>query len=493
LNGFSKYGEVTVVYSPDVLFEGQSKINQRDPINNVYSSDIYSSTFPDIKYDLINKNIWKLYDTFEKDMIETKEYNSDWEYRVNKGRDDCIDHLRKSVSVKFNFVKNNGLNEIKVPKKEVKFREPIFNTKSLKNFLMKSDIGINLNNNDLVSAVEKGYKELIKENKDSISTSEMVKRWKKEYKEEIIDEKNKNIIVNEGENSLSNSFLNEVYATKKILDNGKYAVDTDKLNIYLSKYIQKKDLTSLFEDFINKNSDFLYENPHIKMGSKKIACNEENIIKYIKSEGVLGGEKSMVFGLGRTKHQFAKKMTSLKDIFNSKELFTTSEEYEKKSLENKDILFEITDELSMSRNHGYDTFELNDYASEYLGKIQFSDLPEKINMQLIKNGFEKSTIELAEKFKKLSSSLREEKVPYFEAKPLRNVKTSEIKCLIMPKGLRKELKNELSKMGIDKIFYYNKKDNQDRIRALGKAEKYSLNEKYVDNIKAKSSNTKKIR
>jgi hypothetical protein len=90
--------------------------------------------------------------------------------------------------------------------------------------------------------------------------------------------------------------------------------------------------------------------------------------------------------LNKTRHQFAKKFNSLKDIYKNRFNIATVETIEAQNNNNRDKLFKISDDLQECKPDYMHTFDLNDFISEYVGRLDGFKSNDRIKADLSSKG-----------------------------------------------------------------------------------------------------------
>lgn len=208
-----------------------------------------------------------------------------------------------------------------------------------------------------------------------------------------------------------------------------------------------------FEEYFDGAKKVLF-NGYTPSGNRKLVdYNSKNLVKWLKKEGLVGGE-SWHYGLSSFLAKLSLKQTSKKELKKSAESSLqdreeAEKEYEKLQKEYTDLLFgDITKYYKFAGNSyqkiSDEDFENIMYAI-YLGSER--RLSEYIDV-------EKLPKELYDKLKNFVD--RASKLPrsYFEAKPLREVSLTEFSYALAEKGVISEKqKKELKGWGVKVVEY----------------------------------------
>lgn len=481
----TRYGDVTLVFDPKVLFDGAIGVNKNDSTNYVYTGDMASPTFPQTEYNFDKTYSNKLVDKLINISNETQCDLADIQYALKKSKEDCSYYLKESLNFKVLFLKS-------------KFEE--FNFPPLKS---KRKFDIKYDSKELRTFLKENKKRLSEfYNKDD-NFEELTELLRKEHVIELEKDperaKIKQILFDrmfdkDNPKRLSNNTISKYHGISVDLMKPNLYVDLKKMKKKIDLIIRKEDLLDEFELFVEKQVNKLHIEPHILYGKQKLDINEDNILKVMKKANAIGGENTLTFSLAKSKSYMTKRVYNMEDLLEEAEYNIAADQgiLEESTSEIKDHFSKINNKI-YDNNKIRDSFFLYDFTSETLSKRirEPQDVIaeyKKINIDIDE--------EIANDVLKLKSKMSEEKVKYFEAKPFRKVELDEIKAIVLPRTASKELKETLKDKGM-KVFYFKVNDDEDRKRALNKANKLLLNESYLEKekqkIKAKRSKGRKLR
>lgn len=215
-----------------------------------------------------------------------------------------------------------------------------------------------------------------------------------------------------------------------------------------------------FEEYFEGAKKVIFDG-YTPSGSRKlIDYNSKNLVKWVKREGLIGGE-SWHYGLSSFLAKLSSKQTSKKTLKKSastslQDREEAKEEYEKLSKEYTELLFgEITKYYKFSGN------SFQKISDEDFEDIMFaiSQNNERLLSEYIDT--EKLPKELYDKLKDFVD--RASKLPrsYFEAKPLREVSLTEFSYALAEKGtISDKQKKEFAGWGVKVIEYEKGKMNE---------------------------------
>lgn len=181
----------------------------------------------------------------------------------------------------------------------------------------------------------------------------------------------------------------------------------------------------------------------------------ENVSKYMKKEGVRGGE-SFSYGMGSTRARVTPKWSTLKDIAKNKSRLVSKEDFEK-----------IKNELDPI----YDKYvEICDNGDGFdVGEARLNEALETKNpITYLKNEYD---IEIADKdeFNKFVRDLKAMPTEYFETKFTRPVYLNEFYGAVIPKKASAETRKTLEDAGLIVKEYEEGSDRLAAIKEIGRA------------------------
>lgn len=483
---FNNFGEITLVFEPTVLFNGQKQVNKSDNINFLYTGDMYSIRFPEKEYDrnrkVKNDNLF--FELKKFDEITDSDL-SNFDFFVDSNYKSCFSYLQDLNSFRLLFL-NKKLGEdfnfspvvetIKIDNRNKLIRSP-----NLKKYLKRTDF-------DKGFDKEKLTQYLIEAKRDQLEALNI----KYNEENEVNDQKNKDFFKRskrsiqrafypyiDENNELKETSIKALTELSNQLRIPKKRVNVLKTRDKLIKIINDNDLNDAYNKYVEKTTLQFYHNPHIKYKNAKFEYNEDNILNVMKKNKGIAQEETLSFSLGKAKSLTNIRIFSLDDLYDRKDYIISKDEYDLIKDDNILLAQKFRYEL-LDINKHLDTFDISDLSTQFIGTYNnFKDYDEYINKlkNFDLNGNEKSF----EIFKELSIKFRNSNVAYFESKPFRKVDETEIKHAVVPRSVDINLKLLLREKNI-KLHFYKTNDPEDRLRAINKCNKEMLNQKYLNKI-----------
>lgn len=181
----------------------------------------------------------------------------------------------------------------------------------------------------------------------------------------------------------------------------------------------------------------------------------ENVSKYMKKEGVRGGE-SFSYGMGSTRARVTPKWSMLKDIVKNKSRLVSKEDFEK-----------IKNELEPIYDKYVEICDNGDGID--VGEARLNEALETKNpITYLKNEYD---IEIADKdeFNKFVGDLKAMPTEYFETKFTRPVYLNEFYGAVIPKNASAETRKTLEDAGLIVKEYEEGSDRLTAIKEIGRA------------------------
>ena len=218
------------------------------------------------------------------------------------------------------------------------------------------------------------------------------------------------------------------------------------------------ELKKQFDEYANEKYNSIERIERIFNGytpsenRKYLSHTLENVSKYMKQQGLQGGE-NFSYGLGSTRAHFTPKFTTLAQIKKAKDRLVTHEEFE----EIKDKMNEQYDEICNMLRGGMD-YDLGGARFEEAFTTRGVD-----PISYIKNEYDIDlTDEEANKLRNFAEALRQMPTEYFETKFERPVYLNEFAAAVIPANLAQDLKDALTKAGLQ-IKEYADADSREEI------------------------------
>jgi hypothetical protein len=498
-NIFKEFGDVSVLFKSETLFNGEEKINHSDRTNYVYNMDSYSARFPEILFD-VNKNYSiSLYKELDKIAQLTDSDFSYWDHYIKKGKQETNLYLSDLSAFKLKFIRelideNYIPNVFKVKKKN---SSSYANTKSISKFLEKELFlpkNRTENNLSILKKLLKNEKELyvskLRERLDistliqvKISITSRIEKAENEFSS-LFDENTTT--------GLSSNYESQLNRDQMFVSSGSnYKFDYKRNSKILDSFIKKHKLENKFKEFCEKYSDKLHFNPHIKIGKKKLEPTEDNILNCMRKEGALTAEKTLTMGLAKSRTLSAKRIMSTESLWNKRDNLFSIDHIKEISDSNQAIFFELCNETKHLSPDYIDGFDHLDLSSQLCGENHTNS--KSFESSFKRKGYKDFPSDVLERFYEFSQLHKIENVHYFEAKPFRKIDIKEIEAVVLPRNTPKGLKDELTNLGIKVIKNYTSKNYQNRMDVIKNIKSVQINPCSIDKNKNKNKNKNKKR
>lgn len=486
------YGDITVVF-------GRNTIDPEEDYRNVvYDRDAWTPTTPKVEVKLSNEGIDNLIKELQEEVGKTSIYGRnissffDGKYRNNAGEYVIPDYDYRKDYVGDKALRNNGILAAYLKEKGISV-EPVylergftmgwssFTREQASNLLDFVGITKDITRDN---ATEEQRKEILEKlvkyrAKEKLG---LMRRFKKnsaltvEQVEEILRSE-----YDDGNVSqlffMAEDFFNEnrpkdqydEYATNDKMQ----SVLTDKQDFYnwfwnkLNATFERKGIDNDSEVFDRRGNRRSFEQRHYDYTAS-------NIVKAM-SKGAQEGKTGWGVTAGSLAAKLSKQFESIEDIRAAKEYLALVSEEDLKAFNQK--TYELYDEL-VSEIAGYSSDAFSDSSRrEDVGEILGNCASAKpLTAENIKRIFDKETkgynlgykfnLDTARKTLTLFEMLQHIPTTYFEAKPRRVVKFSEIKEVLIPESASESLIKALSKKKIPYVKYSNENSRSNIINEL---------------------------
>lgn len=223
-----------------------------------------------------------------------------------------------------------------------------------------------------------------------------------------------------------------------------------------------------FVKWIKDWSDRLFTDPHLKVGGKKRAYTLENIVDAM-GRSVRGAESTMTFGHGNARAKGAKRFPTLESIRKESSRIVSEEAFEVWKDANTSNWDAAVSEMEFGK--GVNTFSMLDSISAAVGRsiVGGDATPAKMRGALSREYVTQNlarpvTDETIGRLVEFANNLKHGPTEYFEAKPMRAVRISEVAGAVVPKGTSKDLIRRLKEKGLD-VREYVRNGRDDPARA----------------------------
>ena len=224
-----------------------------------------------------------------------------------------------------------------------------------------------------------------------------------------------------------------------------------------------------FEEYFEGAKKVIFEG-YTPAGNRKLSdYNSKNLVKWVKKEGLVGGE-SWHYGLSSFLAKLSLKQTSKKELKKTaqnslQDRAEAEKEYEKLQKEYTELLFgDITKYYKFAGN-SYQKISDEDFENIMFAIYRGNDrlLSEYIDVENLPKELYEKLKDFVERASKLPRS-------YFEAKPLREVSLTEFSYALVEKGtISEKQEKELRGWGI-KVVQYEKGKINEALEELDKQE-----------------------
>ena len=442
------FGDISLIFRKD-------SISPTDRRNKIYSGDAYTPTGVRVEYDVdddvlqeFNKRLKELTPEWAKERLPSVDSGT-----AEAKNDSLYSAYERNDRAKFAFLREKG----KAPK--IAMRTPRLST-----FV----------SNDTVIALAKAFS--AKQLSDIANTSEGVKQYKNAFLKVIRDNEDSRAVAT-GIYSADEASLYDIAETatkaKQVKEN-KYKIkkEIDLRNTFA--LIDKKFTKALKEEYrawidentkdaiidkgIRNNRD-LFTPSGKRRTFKQLhePYNLSNIIKQMFS----GEDKGIaLFGgspIGAAQHEYSSIADVKADSGRLQQL--EQEEYDKMRDQIEADVFELARKMQIRS----DVFAVRDLLSEAIGKKtkQQADLHLKRESQ----GWANYSPEFTNELWDIRERILNMPTAYFEAKPQRAVNFNEVALAVLPKG-KTALRKQLEDAGVQKVVYYDKSKDGDRLKKI---------------------------
>ena len=464
-----KFGDISLVFRKD-------SISPTDRRNKIYSGDAYTPTGVRVEYDVdddvvqaFNKRLKELTPEWENERLPSVDAGT-----ATAENDSLYGAYERNDRAKLAFLREKG----KAPK--VAMRTP-----RLSYFV----------SNDTVVALAKAFS--AKQLSDIENTSEGIKQYKNAFLKVIRDTEDSRF-VESGIYSAEEASAFDIaetarkaakvkenkYKIKKEVDNRKTYEMIDKkftkaLKAEYRAWIDENTKDAIIDKGIRNNRD-LFTPSGNRRSFKQLhePYNLTNIIKQMFS----GEDKGIaLFGgspIGAAQHLYSSIADVKADSGRLQQL--EQEEYDKIRDQIEGDVLELAQKMQIRS----DVFAVRDLLSEAIGKKtkQQADSYLKRESQGWANYSPDFTNELWDIRKRILNMPTE----YFEAKPQRAVSFNEVALAVLPKGMT-ELRKQLENAGVQRVVYYNKAIEGDRLKKVNSVPDVNFSLKEDDSTTAKDT------
>ena len=461
-----KFGDISLVFRKD-------SINPTDRRNKIYSGDAYTPTGVRVEYDVDD-------DILQEFNKKLKELTPDWMSErlpsVDSGtaeaeNDSLYSAYERNDRAKLAFLREKG-----------KAHKIAMRTPRLSYFV----------SNDTVIALAKAFS--AKQLSDIANTSDGVKQYKNAFLKVIRDTEDSRI-VETGIYSADEVSLFDISETARIaakIKENKYKIKKEVDNRKTYELIDKKFTKALKEEYrawidentkdaiidkgIRNNRDLF--TPSGKRRSFKQLHEPYNLSNIIKQ--MFSGEDKGValFGgspIGAAQHEYSSIADVKADTGRLQQL--DQEEYDKIRNDIEGDVLELAEKMRTRS----DVFAVRDLLSEAIGKKtkQQADAYLKRESQ----GWANYSPEFANELWDIRGRILNMPTEYFEAKPQRAVSFKEVAVAVLPKG-KTALRKQLVDAGVQKVVYYDKGIDGDRLKKINSVSDTSFSLKEAPTTKA---------
>ena len=446
----TNFGSISILFDKDTI---DPKKNKR---NKTYSADAWTPTFPRIEYEA-DRDISHAFVETLRGLIDDSYYNgsvSSFLYDVedslnrNGGYDGYIDNLAEKPAIQYAFLKSKGENiEIAQKAKEIDLG---FHTEDRMIDRYKAII------NDFSGDVSVAKKMTLTELAENSSTlKQLLDRYAFNGKMQQL--------------SFIGRVLDQTIAYQNYDPNAEVEAEYIPDYAQTEKDIQARIDTNELKAWLKEQTKGIVANSGVYNGKEIFTpsgnrrsfqqlhypVTVENIVKSMASQG----EKSVTsfHGVKTLRATTAKTFKSIAEIQKAKGKLQNLSEAEVNQIHDElsNQMYEVFNKIigenpKMFRKD--DIFAL-DTMGEVLSEVEY----ENINASYIKGVFNKygynMSSETADDCFKLLDAISSMPVYIFEAKPQRVVGYDEIKAVVIPENTSNELKNALTKRGINFVEY----------------------------------------
>lgn len=456
---YSDFGDITIIFGRETIDP------KRSVANAIYSRDAWTPTVPHIDYKLNTKKAREIYKKIHG-LLDSTQIERDFGYLsidetnlqdyLNRDEGDVSKRFERDYSMKYAYLLDKG-EKIDLPMTEKDYTsyaengaiESVAKILDLKKIDEIREGGWTYDSvkavlEDIKNAVNKYYAEKYHIENDLYSDMDYIKAT------EIIK-------------AVRKYHLGETNAR----------IDTKKAHEVIDKAVDmegyKKWLKDLFSDLsekrgIRNNADYYTPSGYARsFEALHYEYNLENIVKAMKSRASIAD--SNFTSPSTLAAALAKRFNSIEDLHAAEALLTEKPaDLGMVGKQYNDMLYEIASSMVGKHYSLSDSLMLTDGAANVIqevaekGKRTAEDIYSYIHRNY--SGTYEITKEIATKIQDLFSALSNAETNMFEAKPRRAVGFDEIKQVILPKTVSKEVISALEERGIDYSIY----DDESRSR-----------------------------
>jgi len=430
--GFEGFGEVSLLAEKELL---------QDPYAKTFGADIYSPRYPQVVYQIDNKEYNKIVDPLNEKLIDVglPVIRADIESRG-------LPELYYDTGARYAYFDSIG----KAPKIKYKKKESI--PAHLKKF--KGDKFNLMRDDEFIAAADKHYTEKAEKNARAIAEAGDQNEydfWLADYRKTYFTE----------DGVIKDRFVQDLAYTVEQFHKPKQ-VDSYEIDRQLNKKLETIKAQAAFKEWINETfSDAVAAEKiftgYTPSGNRKyIAHTLDNVVK-IMNKKLRGGE-NFNYGIGTIRSATAPQFKTIKKIQESRGKIVSKTVMEDLKKETSDEFDNVVESLRSYYKYDSSGFGFLDAAAENLfdmargkGLPDFENVPDDVRTQAAE----------------FLSKLRDMPTEYFEAKIQRAVGIDEFDTAIVPKGTQKKVTDLLKSKGL-KVKTYDPKVEGSRADVIAK-------------------------
>lgn len=451
---FTGFGDITLVGDSGLINPAK---------NPVFDADVYSPRQPRAVHKISEKEYERVLNQFSDSFRDAENYESDRRLEsLRSGWGDFVNFAKRDTPLLLAYLRSKGQNP-RITKKKLRLESNRYvKSDNFYKWLKKNKPDYQ-NQDRLIEQIRRTFKE----QDDAL----LAKGKSRMFVEDVAKMREESLFNDEGKLPFSKftTFEDDHHKLRqpaKHRKNDVYALGT-RLQNRLKTRKAKADFEQWLSDhFKNLQGELVTEKTYFTNAgdrrTKTTPYTLDAIARQMVNKGIRAGE-GFNYGWGTARSMGAKQFRSVDGIRKEKDRLVSKDDMEaaKKELEDKaERLSESFRQYHPQRNEfGYlETFATAVGESYKLGAKR----------SLSENQFDSDVPDyLISEFKDFADELRKMPTEYFEAKMRRPVSLSEFKGAVVPKGVKPEVVEALKRNGINRIRYYKKGDDADRIRALG--------------------------
>lgn len=448
-----KYGEISLVFNSDTIDPKKSAKNK------VYGGDGWTPTFPRIEVKINRKAAERIWDKIDSLVSATEQRSIGYanvdtdnlEDRANRNRGDVVDAYRDNRSLKYAFLKENGI-KLDVPMTDARLDDRFSNeqvlaaAKVIKDLKeaesLRSGYSAYENNPELVEKLRKALNDQFREK--YANTDKKLKVLDKDLYEEL-------------------SFSDFDFLTRGVYRYYKNGITQEMdsvaakraIDAAISEHEKEYDrwLKDLFKDIIEKRGLRNNKDVFLPSGNRRSwealhdEYNLENIVKIMNQQDEKG--EAAFFSQSAIQALATKNFKSLDEIRNAaNQLYVeTDEEHEKRVNEQSERFTEICNEI-MDKSEPNSFIAFGRASDAIADAIREGKTVRGIDRVLREYRGLNIHEDTAQEIVDLMNDIAENPTGYFEAKPKRAVWLDEIQKAIIPDNVSDELIEALKEAGI---------------------------------------------